>query len=261
MKHRNPLLTPIILLSVLFSGLFIAGQIICNKTTSDYLTNISVEVLGAIITIIFIDFYLNRHEQKIADKRETIALTLLRPVLRSNFAILFSIYKASTLRKDKLYKTKDLQDFLNDNYIETISHFNILGNAPIAPTISWTNHLRNEFSKLNKDYDSILDKYSSTMTPELVELIENIKNSHFHNQMANGLTIIASYAASQGQKLPKNTFGQLFTKEYIVEPYFNYLKQLLKLTENKDALNNFYEIDEGQWRDDISPKIGSSRLD
>jgi hypothetical protein len=261
MKHRNPLLVPIVLLTLLFSVLIIAGQIICHKSTSDYLTNISVEVLGAIITIIFIDFYLNKHEKRIADKREAIALTLLKPIIRSNFAVLFAIYKASTSQKGNFYKTKQLHNFINDNYIETISHFNILGDAPVAPTTSWTNHLRNEFSKLNNDYDSLLDKYSSTMTPELVETIENIKNSHFHSQMTNGLTIITSYTASQGLTIPSNLFEKVFTKEHIVEPYFIYLKQLLRLVENKEAFNNFFEIDEAQWRDNVAPKIGSSRLE
>jgi hypothetical protein len=261
MKQRNPLTIPIILLLILFTGLILVGQIITSKSISDYLVNISVEVLGAIITIVFIDFYLNRHEKKIANKRETIAFTILRPLMRSNFAILFTIYKSSTLKKGNLYKTKELQYFLSDSYIETVSHFNILGDAPIVPNTSWINQLSNEFSRLNKEYDSLLDKYSSTMTPELVETIENIKNSHFHCQMINGLRIISSFASSQGQTLPENLFGQIFTKAHIVEPYFNYLKQLLKLTEKSNVINNFFEITEEQWRNDISPKIGSSRLD
>ncbi len=62
MKHRNPLGIPLIILVGLFLLLTTSSKFISNNDLSEYLINVSVEVLGAIITVIFIDIYLSKQE-------------------------------------------------------------------------------------------------------------------------------------------------------------------------------------------------------
>jgi hypothetical protein len=256
MKYKSSLIKPLIFLSLLYLVLIISGKLIKNADFSDYLINISVEVLGAIITIIFIDIYLNRHEKRISSKRQEIALSVLKPILRSNFSIIFNLFKASTAQKGNCFKASELNNFLNDEYIETIKKFDISTNAPVSPTISWRDYLYREFVGLNNKYEALLDKYSLIMDPELVEAIEGIKNSAFHTHMTTTMPTINAFSSS----MPQDIFGQVFDKIHVMHPYFNYLKSLLKQIEDSNVLINFFEIHESIWKNNVAPQIGSSRL-
>jgi hypothetical protein len=260
MSNRNPLKIPLITLAITFISLIITGVLLNNKNFSDYLINVSVEVLGAIITVLFIDIYLNKHEKIIADKRERIAWTLLKPLMRAHYSLLFNLYKASTAKRGSNFKTIELPKFLSDDYIDTIRHLNVTLKAPVFPATTWINYLRIEFDQFNKKYDTILDKYSAHMDPDLVDVIESIRNSLFHHHMVIGLSMMDNLKRDNDNPTPQNIFGQMFTKEVIIEPYLQNLKTLISLSSNVDIMKDFLDIGDGHWRNDISPAIGSSRI-
>lgn len=260
MRKKNILFKPLIYLAIIFLILFVTSKFISNQNIKDYISDLSIEILGALIVIIFINIYLNNYEEKLAEKRESIALKLLKPAMRHHFETLFIILKASTEEEGKIYSTKELGDFFNDDFIENIRRLDVTAEAPIYPKISWIPYLQSKFIEINSRYDSILNKYAVSLSPDLVEVIEGIKNSTFHDLIVRILPTTLSYSNSKESSLPNDIFSELFTKEDICEPYLVLLKTLLNHTINKPETNDFYKIDKEDWRNDIAPKIGSSRI-
>lgn len=252
------MIVPLLILFVLF---LVFGGIgaFTNNPFSDYAINISVELLGALITVLCIDIYLRNNENRLAKKRADIAWTLLKPTVRSNFHLLFLIYKASATQKGVNLVTSQLSNFFNIDFLDNYSRFNIFAEAPVVPSRTWMQYLKYEFEKINKDYDSILDKYAIHLDPDMVKVIEDIKTSTFHRHITESLSLIEA-TRLPGHQLASDFFGQLMDKEYVLEPYIKSLKQLLRETSKSEIMANFFSIDDGSWRNDISPKIGSSRL-
>lgn len=257
MKTRNPLYIPLFILFILLIIFFVIGMVVKNEEVGDYFSNLSIEILGAIITLIFIDLYLSRHEKRIAEKREKIAWTLLRPIIHSNLSILFTIYKAASKKQGKNYETNELSEFLGEDFIVTIQHFNVIGSAPIFPDMSWIDYLKIEFEKINKRYNEVLDKYSIHMEPELVEILEEIINSRFHKHLIDINPSLFKYNVDMSQDF----FRRTCTRKYHIEPYVNNVKTLLNLASKVEIMDNFFKITDLSWDNKLAPQIGSSRID
>lgn len=257
----GPLTIPLISLLILFLFTRFSNLIITNCSFNSFCSDISIEILGAIITILLIDFSIKRREERIAEKREQIALSLLKPIIRNNLTLLFNLYKATTDIKGSNYTQNELKNLFNSDYIETIQKLDITKNAPIYPDTNWINYLKAEFSELNRRYETVLDKYSFVMPPDIVQEIENIKNSIFHQNMIINMPNILNYWSSLGKtESIKNMFGQVFSEEYVVEPYLKKVVFLLDILNKFEYMKDIYKVEDGEWRNDISPKIGESKI-
>ena len=255
MKNKNPLNIPLKILIALFFLLIIIGY----SMELDYLINVSVEILGSIVTLIVIDIYLSKNEKKIATKREQIIWTLVKPILRENLSVLFSMYKSTTTKRGANYKTEELSKFFTEDYAKTIQHLNIYSEAPIYPDAIWLNYLINKFTGLNNNYNSLLEKYSNQMEPELVELIEEIKNSSFHSNIISIMPTLINFTISNNMKVPKDFFSQVFDYEYCIKAYLTSINKIINLSAENEIMHNFFEIEDQIWREDVAPLIGSSK--
>ncbi|RYY69512.1 MAG: hypothetical protein EOO13_09315 [Chitinophagaceae bacterium] len=251
---------PLFIIGLLFFVTVIFGTCSSQLFLKEYAINLSVELLGALITLLFIDLYIGNRENKIAMKREGIAWTLLKPVVTQHFDILFQIYKSSAPQKGINLNTAHLSIFFDETFLDNYRHFNVKNTAPVYPPQTWTNYLKNMFTKINNGYDNVLEKYAIHLDPELVKTIEDIRSSHFHKRMIESLTIIFNKPASAKGLFLVQTFGELFTKEAIILPYFDSMKELLMHARKTEVMDNFFSINDNSWDDRMLPKIASCRI-
>ena len=74
MRKLEPLKISLLILIAVFLICIAVGNLINNVKLSDYLINVSVEMLGSIITLLFIDLYLNNQEKKLEKKKRNNCL-------------------------------------------------------------------------------------------------------------------------------------------------------------------------------------------
>ena len=259
MRKLEPLKISLLILIAVFLICIAVGNLINNVKLSDYLINVSVEMLGSIITLLFIDLYLNNQEKKLEKKRETIVWKTLKPIIREHISLLFSIYKSTNEVRGYNYECDKLQDFFTGDFKSIIRNLDLTKDAPIHPTLDWLSYLTLNITELNNKYEKILDKYSAYMVPELIDSLENIKESLFHSVIITTIPTVSNFAKMDNKVIPNDIFKTLLDEEDI-DKYVYELVHLLKLSEKDNIMKNFYVINNEKWRNDIAPKIGSGRL-
>lgn len=223
------------------------------------LLNLGAGILGSLIIIYLYNRVLDQMQEKERKQREGIAVIQLMVPIKQHFHFLFDMYKCSLLKKPEICFTS-VEDVFEKIFFESIKYLDLNKPSPMSSfgNVKWYDYIEHSCKLFNNALQAIINKYAQNLSPLVVEVIENIRNSGFIITGQN-LSVIMNFNPfeSQGAKFPGNFYRN---SESMIEEYINLFKALVRyLNQNVSHDKKFY-FEETMWRNDFFP-IGCSRIE
>jgi hypothetical protein len=258
-KFRIPLIILLIIfVSITTLFLLIYYKCVCVKAewVKDLLLHLMSEIIGIILVIILIDRIIENIQEKQRKKRQLIAFKQLRIPLDHQFNLLLNIFKASVQEKpNKVYV--NVSDVFDDTFYKEIEYFDFSKSAPIVQQIDWFKYLEIEFIRFRDSLNRTLEKYSLFLDSDVNDCIEELINSN----MMSFILIVPSLKEIYIKRGYHHTYNLL--SGAMVQTVKEYIDLFLKLIDyyNQNVQDrDQIKCGKNLWRNDVAPKIGSSRI-
>ena len=163
----------IVLVSVgVVSGIFYYALSPALEGWRGFTLNLASEVVGILITVLFIDAVIQRREEREQRRYRSVSLQQLRLPLKQHLLLLFDIYKASVEQKPDREISR-VEDLFSDDYQTQLTRFDFASEGPMVligvggdQKVPWFDYLRQEVGKFKDDLNRILDKYAFYLDPD-----------------------------------------------------------------------------------------------
>lgn len=263
--------TPLIILSIIFSAIVILyfGNFFTGGWDEDIFGGLLTEIVGVFLTFLLLESYINHRDKKQFEHKRQIALRSLSIAIRRHFGTIFNMFKASSIKDGKsTHKLTNPNNFINEEFYNTISYLDFSAKAPVTGNITWAQYLAGNFKEFSEKLENSIDKYGSGFTPNDLDMLETLVSSSYASfliSMGNS----PSHQANSAMLLNSNNGGGLSFLSDEGEKRFNseikkHHETLVALT---DAVNEILtSIDRDkivvieEWGSHVSPQIGSARV-
>lgn len=252
-----PKLSLIVSVSIIFIFSLISFFAYWKGWKEDLTLNLATELLGVVISVVFIDLVINYHKRIEKLKFERIALRQLKIPLNRQLDLLVKIYKASTINKPNI-KINKIELLFTDDFYAEISNFDFSKTAPVIPEQEWMDYIQNEVKNFDSLLNGVIEKYSIYLDSVVIDILEELNNSSFSSFLKQ-IPNIRYVDRTKGINRKYVFLGAEGMKSMIE----NYISNLCKIIEiyNLSVVNSegMIKLSEDTWREDVSPKIGSAR--
>ncbi len=219
--------------------------------------NLMTNIISILLVVLLIDRVISINQENERIMRQKIAFQQLRLPLLHHFTLLFNIFKASVqVKPDKNYK--NVSDLFDDMYFDQITFLDFSRPAPVTPPTDWFNYLAQNCLEFKENLNRTVEKYSFFLEPDVIDLIEEIVNSHFI-----AFILQAPRIPEWDRREGYNRRYEFFGGQGMIDLIKEYTELFVKLVEhyNQYALSDKKIImTDDLWRNDVSPQIGSGRL-
>ena len=222
----------------------------------DFSLNLGTELIGVLISVLFIDLVVSRHERAEKLKLRKIALRQLRIPMQRHLNLLFGIYKASVAQEPEQKFDKPESLFCED-YFTQIAYFDFSKEAPVVPKQQWMQYIQKEVKNFNDSLSRTLEKYAIYLDSEVIDLLEKMINSSFLSFLQQ-IPNIRHTDEIEGYIRKYVFFGAPGMRDMVEE----YSKDFSRITEIYNSVvdsNQVVKFSEDIWRNNVAPKIGSAR--
>lgn len=248
----------VILLGLLGITLLIYNLIDNQQATlSNVLINIFTEIVGVLLGVAVVETLIYHHEQKEYLKKKKVAFSIMRYHLGEHLSLLFNMYKASVLvRPDR--HIIDPRQFFSDKYANTLKFLDLSKNAPILPSTTWLKWVASQCQKFSNSINEVLYKYSVYLEPDLVDLMERMRNTLFLN-MNIGFYGFMELDKSMGFKRSYDLYSADGMEKIILEHtdlFCDLIDEYNKVMGHEKEM----KLEDYMWANNTAPKIGSARL-
>lgn len=239
--------------------LLIVWRIYVNTNTwiENFSLNLFTEIVGILLVVFLIDRIINRNRNKEKERYENIAIKQFRIPLIHQILFLLKLYKASTLTKPEKI-TDQIDNLFPEDFFKQIVYLDFSKDAPQLPAVQYLDYCVQEIKRFKESISRTLEKYSIYLSPDIIELIENILNSHFIFFMMQ-LTRIREIDKSEGIKRQYNFFMG-YRMDTIIREYIDLMKSFITKVNSHLSSDNKIHISTTVWRDDNAPSLGSGRI-
>lgn len=224
--------------------------------------DVAAEIIGILLVIFSIDLVMDAEREKERQKLEKVALQQLhRPLLR-HFHLLINLFKATVkVKESKDYK--DIADLFDDFYFEQLSILDFSQPAPVIKSVemSWLDYLLWECQQFRESLNRTVEKYSSFLQPDVIDLIEEIINSpfiwwlvqspKFHQLEQTSVT--SKNCQKNGCNGQVNLLASPEVRQLIKEHTMAFI-QLIELYNEKVTVENQIKMTEDLWTVSRSPQ-------
>ena len=229
-----------------------------NNWIKDFSLNLFGNVTGILLVVFLIDWILELNHKREKDNFENIALRQIRRPLTSQLDFLFTLYKATSSNKPTKISSK-VSDLFTEDFFAQIIYLDFSKQAPVYPFISYYDYCFQEVIKFKEGLSRILDRYSIYLSAEIIELIEQINNSGFIFFMISFKTGRDLDNRDGIKRHPACLSGSGIID--VVKEYVTLIKKLVGIIEKNLDIRNGIEITTHDWRDDVTPGVGSGRIE
>jgi len=191
---------------------------------SGFLAGLSTEILGILLTLLFVDFIIRKRDENRRRKIELIALSQIREALYSHIHLLAMLVNDSG--EDKWVVVNKAFD---DKYFEKISSFDITKPSNYYPQVPWYDTIPMSFKRLRIHINEVTDKYIFFLKDDTLKLLNKLEFSINNSFM---LKLRQQYKISKN--LGVDTAHPF--KEEIIDHFKQYTLILLKLVEHHNTL-------------------------
>lgn len=228
----------------------------------EFSLNLATQVIGILLVVFLIDRVISINQENERKKRQVIALQQLQIPLRRHFILLFNIFKSSIqVKPDKNYK--HVSDLFDDTYFVQIAFFDFSKPAPVIPLDAWFNYLSRECSQFREALNRTIEKYSLYVESDIIDLMEETINSSFISFIIQAPAIqapaIREVDTREGVIREYNLFGGQGTCD-LVKEYTSLFSKLIESYNQNVPDEKRIKMTDDLWRNDVAPKIGSSRI-
>ncbi|MBE9129847.1 MULTISPECIES: hypothetical protein [unclassified Coleofasciculus] len=142
--------------------------------------DVAAEIIGILLVIFSIDLVIDAEREKERQKLEKVALQQLRRPLLRHFGLLINLFK-TTVKVKENNDYKGIADLFDDFYFEQLAILDFSQPAPVIKSVemSWLDYLLWECQQFRESLNRTVEKYSSFLQPDVINLIEEIINSPF----------------------------------------------------------------------------------
>jgi|GEM_PF-3972297 len=223
---------------------------------SDFTLNLGTELIGILITVVFIDLVISRHEQREKSKLRRIALRQLRVPMQRHLSLLFNMYKASVTAPATRSINGPETLFREDYYLQLAS-FDLSKDAPVIPKQQWIDYACHEVNEFRESLSRTLEKYAMHLDSEVIDLLESLLGSSFLSFLKQ-VPNIRNIDRNEGLNRSFVFFGAPGMKD-MIERHTDLFSRLVKLFNSEMDQADHVKLSSDIWRNDVSPQIGSAR--
>ncbi len=161
----------IVLLSISIISLILSLKIETHYSWwSGFLAGLSTEILGILLTLLFVDLILRTREENRRRKIELIALSQIREALYSHIHFLAML--ANDSGKDKWIVVNTVFD---DEFFEKISDFDITKPSNSYHKAPWYDLIPRRFENFECRLSKVIDKYTFFLHEDTLELLNKLQ--------------------------------------------------------------------------------------
>lgn len=220
------------------------------------MTMLAVGTFSSYLTAILVDGTFRQKEERDRKNLQNIALTELRNPLNRYLKVLRVWYRCS-LNEPPESPPDSLQEVIDTGEIEKVRLLNFAETFPVhgrSDNYTFLSHSHQSIEQLQGEIDDVLQKYSPFLEPELVESLQELKDSDLFRFL---ITFDKHRVASKTDRYP------LFAGDGYrdLQENLKTLTKVIEYYENPDVPDLTLLNISNMWRDDENPKIGSARID
>jgi hypothetical protein len=223
------------------------------------LLNLGTGILGSLIIIYLYNRVLDKIQENEKKQRESIAMIQLTVPLKQHFRFLFDMYRCSLKEKPET-KFITVEDILEENFYESIKCLDLNKPSPASSigNIKWYEYIESSCKLFNNVLQEIMNKYAQNLCPQVVKIIEDIRNSAFMITGQNLCTIMNfNPFKNQGVRFPGNFY---INSQEMVNEYINLFKALVVYYDQNVSKDKKLKFEENIWKNDFFA-IGCSRME
>lgn len=223
------------------------------------LLNFGAGILGSLFIIYLYNRVLDKMHERERRQRESIAIIQLAVPLKQHFHFLFDMYKCSLLKKPEI-KFVSIEDVLGKDFYQSVKFLDLKKPSPASSlgNVKWYEYIEDCCKLFNNALQDIIRKYAQNLSPQAIEIIENIRNSGFIITGQN-LRFIINFNPFKSQEVefPGNFY---INSESMIEEYIGLFKTLVEYFNQNVSPNKKLMFEESMWKNDFFP-IGCSRIE
>ena len=216
----------VIALLLLSAIVFVISLCITNSWWSGFMAGLATEIFGIVVTLLFVDFVLEKRDESKRRRIEVIAFSQMRKDLQSHIHFLAML--ANVSGEDR---NTSVNEIFNDKYFEEISALDIMERSNYVLKAPWCDIIREHFMRFHRQISEILDRYIMVLDIDTIDLLEEVKSSVNHSIMVRLRELqkaMEDFGVS-GLKGPKA--GELLAKQLK-----EYASPLMKLVERHNTV-------------------------
>lgn len=253
MSLRKSYLFLIILASFLSILSFLLETKYKMEWFSAFVSNTATGIVASLIIIFLIDKIIERNKERERIEIVKIAIRRLRLPITGHMTLLVNLYKAAVQNKP-LALPRTYEDTFTDVYYQEISSLDFSKDAPVIPKMDWFAYTYSEFRIFKQQIEDIVDTYSNFLDANIIDILERITESSFLHFLLQA-RMVPQVDKQYGFE---RVYTMLSGAEEILKEHISLMLQLIVFY-NSYAVSPM-ELNQDIWRDDVSPKWGSSRV-
>lgn len=263
---RGPFIGMVFLIGI-FIFLYVANFFNGDWDT-DMFGNLATELVGVFVTFLLLESYISHREKKLSEHRRKIALRSMSTLLRSHLGTVFGMFKAASIESpSELVRHTEVCKFFDDKFFNTIIYLDFSAKAPVIPSMTWGEYLEMEFKKFHDRLENAADKFGAGLTPEDVDLIEQLINSTYARMLMSSFGTRLGHGklallldVKRGGSI---NFASENSQNEFYESMKSYHKALCELVLRVNEVIKYMGKEPIRvieaWGDHHSPKTGSAR--
>ena len=260
---RNFLTISYIALAIILAcaaSAYVFGEHSSIEWLKDLSLNLGTEVTGIFLTVFLIDAAIRRNEAAERQRVKRVAFQQLRVSLIRHLHMLHGMYKAATTSLPES-KPVAVADLFTDSYFAQLGFLDFAKPAPVASAVpqQWMDYLRTETENFKAALGRTLEKYAVFLDGETVELLEELLASSYLSLLSQ-ITAIRDIDKKERWSRRYN----LLAGQGMTEIARSHTAEFVKLIESHNLnvpSDRHIKLDDGYWRNDIAPPVGSGRID
>jgi hypothetical protein len=250
-------------LSYLVLALFIALCAVVYRLFIDstwvttWSANVGAGLLTSLVVVVLIDRVLERQRERELQRVRSVAVTQMRVPLMRHLSLLCDWYKAAALVAPSV-PPKTIEDFFGDSYFQEVCHLDFSAPAPVLPQNDWLGRSGDHFEEFRRDLETLLDRYGSFLSAELIERVQEAAASSFVHML---ITMSRPHVRQISESLNPGARYALFRGESVVDLLREHVSSFLLLLGcfNGNASAPI-DVECLPLREDAQPRYGSARL-
>lgn len=223
------------------------------------LGRLAVTSFGSYLTVILVDLSFRRKEDRERERIKRIALERLAGTINSHIEMLSEWYIAA-LEEEPEFTPESYPDLFNEEYIRTTRRVDFSKNYPTAgngPDPTWLDMSGQRMESFSEDVEDTISNYGIYMEPEMIKTVQNISDSGINQLFQNDII-------QSDQRIGATRDCNLLAGEgvdYFLAKHLNLILEVIQWYDQDPELHIKPVVELDAWRDDVTPNVGSARLE
>lgn len=225
----------------------------------NFFAGVSAATFGSYITVILVERSFRIQEENRRQRMQNAALRQLRLNINKHLSFLGNMYIASS-QEYPSSSPNSYSDFFNNEFFRNVQFLDFSEEFPTArehTCPSWFYYSENQIREFQESIDQAINQYSGWMDPELVNTLNEIKDSELLNFIL-GISE-ADIVELDRRKGHERHYAILLGFPEMIQEHTT---ALLELIEQYDDIDDIEVIDvEAIWSENATPHPNSARID